>query len=243
MSHTKPTHASFISLEGHRFGRLTVVEFSGVIERPRKSGRTDKEYMWSCKCDCGTMTVARGCNLRSGNTQSCGCLQKELTSERDRDRNLTHGQAHTPLYARWNMVKARCLNTKNKAYPNYGGRGIRICQRYASSFEALRDDLGDLPFDGATIDRRDYSCGQCPECQENGWAFNLRYADRTEQARNRRSTQFLTFDGKTLPVTEWAELQGIDYHTIRYRLASGWSVEEALTTPIRHQSPARAIPR
>lgn len=109
--------------------------------------------------------------------------------EIDVKKNEMHGMHGTPEYvARADMID-RCYNPNNKRYDHYGGRGIRICERYRSSFAAFYDDLGDRP-DGMTLDRRDtnghYSCGKCEECEANGWPKNVRWATPSQQTINRR---------------------------------------------------------
>lgn len=104
--------------------------------------------------------------------------------------NATHGRGQTPEYRTWASIKTRCFNPKHDRYASYGGRGITMCQRWRESFEAFLADLGPKP-EKHTVLRLDseghYSCGGCPECQENRWPANCRWATRTEINRRRRS--------------------------------------------------------
>jgi hypothetical protein len=119
--------------------------------------------------------------------------QKIAESLRGMEKRNGHGHAADPLYRAIIQAIIRCTNPENPAYPHYGGRGIRVCERYRNSetrVEAWYSDLGERPSPDLSIDRIDndgnYSCGQCDECRREGWPFNLRWADRLTQARNRR---------------------------------------------------------
>jgi hypothetical protein len=135
--------------------------------------------------------------------------------------NRTHGGARTRLYSIWAGMKARCYNKNTKAYPNYGGRGINICERWLR-FECFRADMGDPP-SGASIERIDNDKGYEPG--------NCCWATRAEQSRNRRNVRMITANGKTMTATEWAEESGIPFKTIFARLSKGWSESDAVTFP------------
>ncbi|KAF0156275.1 MAG: hypothetical protein FD189_1080 [Elusimicrobia bacterium] len=178
----KPHVHRFVDLNGQRFGRLTVLAFAG---------RTPKgEALWRCRCECGRERVVLAYNLRSGGSQSCGCLARELSSKR----RLRHGECRKGRETRehlvWRMMKARCSNPHNKDFMDYGGRGIRICARWLHSFPNFLADVGRKPSPAHSIDRKDndghYSCGHCPECVKNGWPANCRWATATEQRMNQR---------------------------------------------------------
>lgn len=161
--------AAFADLTGQRFGRLTVIAAAG--HRATKTA-------WVCRCDCGTEIVAIGNNLKR-RTRSCGCLN----SERARVVHTTHGhgsrQRPDPTYSSWLAMKARCENPKSISYPRYGGSGVRICARWAHSFENFLQDMGERPAD-RTLDRinpnGNYEPGNC------------RWATHSEQRINRRVT-------------------------------------------------------
>ena len=176
--------------------------------------------MWLCRCSCGTEKRIHTANIRR--SRSCGCLRDELASARSR----THGLSKSAEYKVWAGIKRRCLNRNDPSYPDYGGSGVTVCQRWADSFEAFLEDMGCRPTPRHTIDRIKNSKGYEPG--------NCRWATRAEQNRNKKNNRLITFRGVTLVSAQWARRTGIDRATIEYRLDNGWSVERALTTPAVH---------
>lgn len=150
---------------GQKFRRLTVVEVGHV---PRR--------MMICECDCGGKTIVRADALLSGRTGSCGCLCKENRGE------IRHGHTrnHRPSieWISWSNMRHRCLNPNNPSYKNYGGRGIRVCERWLHSFENFLADMGLKPSLRHTIERTNNEKGYEPR--------NCKWATRTEQVRNTR---------------------------------------------------------
>lgn len=198
------------NLVGQRFGKLLVVSSAGSIKK--KSGA---DSAWECMCDCGNTIVRRGSVLRlSGPWTSCGCSRKW---------NRRHGMTGTQVYCTWVRIIGRCYNKKNNSYKDYGGRGIRVCPRWRSSFEKFCEDMGDRPSALHSIERKNNSLGYCPS--------NCCWALKKQQARNTRTNRFLTFGGHTKCIAEWAEEIGIEPRNIYARIAAGWSVEKTLTTP------------
>lgn len=174
-----------IDLAGQTFGRLVVLGEHPV--------RANKQYAWVCKCSCGNDVVVPGYDLRSGHTQSCGCLQKERTSKAKK----THGMRHSKEYNIWSKVIDRCKNSNCERYPNYGGRGITVCERW-EKFENFFADMGKCP-DGFSIERVNnngiYEPGNCI------------YADAFTQAKNRRTR----VDNKSgVPGVFWYTYKGIN---------------------------------
>ena len=123
----------------------------------------------------------------------------------------------------------RCENPKAKNFPRYGGRGITVCERWRTSFEAFLSDMGSRP-EGKTLDRIDNEGNYEPS--------NCRWATASEQQRNMRSNQWVEFNGERMIVTDWARRLGISHGTLRHRLARGWSVELAFTTPVKQYNRA-----
>lgn len=183
MANKKPRQ----NLTGQRFGRL-VVESLVCTE-----AAANIPTLWLCKCDCGNKAVVRATNLRSGNTNSCGCLQKEIAKKR----NTTHGQSGTRLYVAWQHMIGRCTRKSDGNYQCYGGRGITVCPEWLNSFEAFRDwSIANGYDDDLTIDRIDVNGNYCPE--------NCRWISHDEQQRNKTNNTFIDYGGTTKTVGEWA---------------------------------------
>lgn len=202
----------------------------------RKSDRGG--FSWfCCNCPAQTLREVQSGSVRSGKSLSCGCYATER-----RKAGVIHGASRnrrsSPEYSVWKVFKRRCYDSGFIGFCNYGGRGITVCQRWRNSFPAFLADMGKKPSQEHSIDRirndDGYWCGlaDCPECGPAGREPNCRWATRKEQARNRRSTHYLTFNGLTQSVAAWTEQIGVGPGTILERIKRDWSVERALTTPI-----------
>ena len=202
-----------VDLTGLRFGRLVV---------KRRDYSYTKAAYWVCSCDCGNETTVQSCHLRSGATQSCGCLHMENALKSNWS---THGGSRTRLYAEWANMKKRCYNKKNPRYPDYGGRGVMVCDEWRDSFEYFRCwALANGYRDDLTIERKDVNGNYCPE--------NCCWATQKEQQNNRRNNHYITYQGKTQTIKQWSEETGISDATIYSRINKlGWSAERALTEP------------
>lgn len=194
----------FKDLTGQRFGRLVALE--------RVSGaRPDKTY-WRCKCDCGRETVTGASSLMKGTTKSCSCIRTE--------KNTKHGLAHHPLFRTWAQMMARCYEQKNNNYPRYGGRGITVCDRWKDATTFIQDNEGKKK-PGLTLDRIDNNKGYSPE--------NCRWATSKVQTNNRSSSVLVTFEGRTLSLTDWGREFGVDYITVRRRIEH-FGIEKGFAT-------------
>lgn len=192
--------SNFRDRTGERHSRLTVI---------RKSTDHIRPY-WVCACDCGNTTTVRGDHLKEGRVGSCGCIKDEQRTK--------HGQSRTRTYKCWQAMKDRCENPKNKAFENYGKRGISYCREWAD-FEVFYRDMGDMPI-GLTLERVDNDAGYC--------ASNCKWDTRAAQVRNRRNSVLIEIDGVTLCLKDWCAKYGVNYHTALKRIKRGLSTYAAL---------------
>lgn len=189
---------TFIDITGHRYGRWAVVA--------RVTGR--RGY-WLCRCDCGNIgEVSRG-NLRSGQSGSCGCQAVEATRARRTKHGATAGGANPPEYKAWRQAKLRCYSTKNPDYRHYGGRGIRMCDRWRDDFAAFLADMGPRPT-GYTLDRVDVNGDYGPA--------NCRWASRYTQSNNTRQCVYVMHLGERMTMSQLAAKYGVDYAAVRQRI-------------------------
>ena len=140
-------------------------------------------------------------------------------------RATKHGLSYTPEYRAWQQMRLRCTDPEHAAWADYGGRGITVCERWLESVEAFVEDMGQKPDLEHELDRIDNNRGYEPG--------NCRWATRKENDRNRRSNRHLEFRGERKTIAEWCEALGLRRDTVGKRLASGWSVEDALTKSAR----------
>ena len=207
-----------IDLSNQRFGRLVVIEMVGT-----KTGHS----IWKCLCDCGNVRLNVDSNLKTGSTKSCGCLQIDNLRKRSTTHGDTPKKGHAVEYAVWRSMKARCYNPKNKAYASYGGRGITVCDPW-QSYAVFLSDMGRRPSPNHSIDRLDNNGNYCKT--------NCRWVTHQEQIDNRRNTRMLTWNDQTKPLGTWAKELDIPYHYIHTRLYHGWSVDRALSTPVKRRA-------
>lgn len=207
-------------LTGRRFGKLTVIECVGR----NKSGR----FMWKCKCDCGNITTVRSDGLTSGHTKSCGCLTVAAATDRIKEINKTHGKTNTRLFHIWQSMRARCSNPSNKSYHRYGGRGIRVCEEWEKDFVSFYNWAMDNGYqEELTLDREDNSGNYEPS--------NCKWATPREQANNTRRNVYIEYNGETHTMKEWSRIIGMNYGTLQKRIKLGWTIEKALTEPVKNQ--------
>lgn len=205
-------------LAGTRFGRLVAVRCVGRT----KNGNAK----WLCKCDCGGEKIVASWGLVSGRTNSCGCIKRE----QNKQMWTKHGESNnhkTRLYRIWAGMKTRCYNEHQEfSFKKYGARGVKMCEEWKNSYESFRDwAIKNGYQENLSIDRIDFYGDYSPE--------NCRWATATEQARNTRSNRRIVFNGETKTMAEWAEISGFTYSTLEHRVNRGWSVADALQTPMR----------
>lgn len=196
-----------------RYGRLTVVAY--IPGFTHSSGRRPP-YL-KCLCDCGNRTTAQTGSLEAGFIASCGCLQ--------RDRSTKHGMTDTSTYGSWSSMISRCSNLNNIKYADYGGRGIKVCDRWLGKdgFVNFLADMGIRP-EGMTLDRY-------PSNDGNYEPGNCRWATAEEQASNRRGNHLIVFLGRSLTISQWAREYHIKPKTLFERLRRGMPIEIALSIP------------
>ena len=190
-----------IDLSGKQFGDWIVLK--------RIAGS-----VWLCKCKCGIEKDVSGSSLTLGKSVRCkSCATKK------------HGLEATKVYNTWSAMKQRCLNSNNKFYHLYGGRGITVCEEWIS-FEGFLKDMG-IPKKGQSIGRIDNDGNYCKE--------NCRWETQKQQIRNRSNTKYVVYNGETKSVAELAEIFGHTARNVRERLKAGWSIEEAIIKPNRKE--------
>lgn len=181
-----------INLSGEIFGRLTVVSHN-------RFDNIKDATMWNCVCECGNNTVCSSKHLRTGKISSCGCLKKEQMS----NRFSTHKLSETVEYNCWLGIKGRCFNPKNRAYSDYGGRGIIVCDEWNNSFDVFFRDMGRKPSQFYSIERKDVNGNYEPS--------NCKWATPVEQARNRRNSLFFEYKDVRMSAKWWADLFEVEY--------------------------------
>lgn len=204
---------SFNDLTNKRYGRWTAME---------KAANRGKQTMWLCKCDCGTIREVNAYSLTHNGTYSCGCFAKEHPNRKK------HGLSYSATHRIWANMKDRCYNPHNKAYSDYGGRGIIVCERWKNNFEAFYEDVSKLPH----FDEKGYSLDRIDN-EKNYEPSNVRWATSAEQNQNKRNNINITYNGKTQCLKAWAKELDMPYCTLWQRIKTlKWSAERAFTTPL-----------
>lgn len=203
-------------ISGQKFGRLRAIKIAYIKHR---------SAYWECICDCGNTVIVYGTSLRRGLTQSCKCLQNELTIKR----NTKHGYAprnkpHT-MYTIYNNMKQRCYNPNSRAYRRYGERGIIICDEWLNDFTQFLKDMGPRPSIKHSIERINNDSNYEPK--------NCKWATPDEQGKNMHINKYYTYNNQKKIISEWVKISGIKNSTFRMRLKYGWSIEKIIETPVK----------
>ena len=202
---------NFKDLTGKVFGETWVVV--RLIEKTATS-----KSKWLCKCSCGNERAMGASEISGNKTQRCRACTAKITF-------TTHGMARSREYKSWDAMLGRCYRTTDSEYRNYGERGIAVCDRWRNSFEAFLEDMGPRPIK-TTLDRY-------PDNDGSYEPNNCRWATPTEQGRNTRANRLVEFDGRTQCMSAWAEESGMSIQALYQRLKRGWSIERALTEPVK----------
>lgn len=194
---------------GKKYNRLTPV----AVEGKDKYGKT----LYRCICECGKETILVGSLFTSGHVKSCGCLRG-------------YGLSYSITYKSWVSAKARCLYKNHPYYIDYGGRGIKMCDRWLNSFSAFLEDMGERPSRYHTLDRIDTNGDYEPN--------NCRWATIKEQCNNRRNNHFIDYRGEKLTVADFARKYDFNINRLYYELNKGFDIEYILQKykdkPVRH---------
>lgn len=185
-----------------RFGRLQVIEY-----------RNSQDVI--CRCDCGNIKSFHKSNLIRGRSKSCGCYRREYTKSQFKK----HGQSDNWLHSCWQRMRNRCNNPNNPGYHYYGGRGIKVCDRW-NDFENFAKDLGEPPDHTYSLERIDNDKGYEPD--------NCRWATRAEQSNNRRSCIPVTIGNETHNVAEWLRIIGMTSSAYYRRISKGFNPQEVI---------------
>jgi hypothetical protein len=208
---------SFKDITGQKFGRLTAVSYAGALGKRRS--------FWDCVCECGKPARVESGKLRSGHSKSCGCLKHDVGVANGRaTRKLVHKPKH-PLGLVHNQMLQRCCNLNNPAYPNYGGRGISVCDRWRfgdgkqSAMRCFAADMGERPSRLHSLDRINNDGNYEPA--------NCRWATRKQQAQNRRSNLLVTVNGTRIALSAACDLLGLDFTLVYGRMQHGRTFGQA----------------
>lgn len=208
-------------LTGKKIGRLTVLKLSDSYKK-------NKKVKWMCQCECGNIVEVFSSNLIREHTKSCGCLAHEEKSKRMKENNskYKHGKNNTRIYNIYQSMKKRCYLKTHIHYSNYGGRGIKVCDKWKNDFMSFynwamengyRDDL--------TIDRIDVNGNYEPN--------NCRWATTKQQAYNKRNNKIVFYKNKKYIATQLAREYNVNPDRFLERIRNGWDIEKALLTPVR----------
>lgn len=177
-----------------------------------------------CKCECGDVREYIAADITRGHSKSCGCLQRDVVRKAMTTHGASVGYKCTPEYKIWCSAKSRCTNPSDSRYRDYGGRGLKMCDAWTESFASFYSDMGARPSKMHSLDRINNELGYGPE--------NCRWATTVDQANNTRSNRIIELDGKSHTLSEWSRITGMSRGLISARIANGWTVREAIATPV-----------
>lgn len=202
----------FKNLQGRTFGKLTILGFAGIA--PSSTSR--KRPLWRCQCVCGKVTVVIATSLYTGNTRSCGCQQLVRATKHG---HCSNGHI-SPEHAAWNTMLNRCgPKAKGELRKHYYSRGIRVCVRWKSFKNFLRD-IGLRPGPGYSLDRIDNNKGYSPS--------NCKWSTRLDQENNKRTNRMITYEGETKTLAQWCRVYKLPYRQTWARIMQAkWPVKRA----------------
>lgn len=226
-------------ISGNGYSRVisgAVFEKLTVIRRIEENGRLTNKVL--CQCSCGKVAEINIDGLVNG-TKSCGCARIEAIIARNKTSGRWNGfgSKYPNTYSSWCSMMNRCYNEKQKSYIGYGNLGVVVCEYLKAHPINLAKIIGTRQSSAPSLDRfpihdGNYTCGKCDECKRNGWQLNIRWSTRKEQSENRGNFNVkITAFGRTMILSQWSELSGIDGYCISRRIERGWLPERALMTP------------
>lgn len=166
-----------VDIEGQRFGRLVAIKRVGSKKYPGGGSLS----FWECKCDCGNTINVPLSSLKQRNTESCGCLHKEIT----RNLHFSHGEAHSRLNELWKGMKARCNNPKHSSYRWYGAKGVKVCKEWEESFVSFKEWMLKNGYD-VNAPRGEFTIDRINPCGDYE-PTNCRLISIQEQQKNKRA--------------------------------------------------------
>jgi hypothetical protein len=207
-----------IDLVGKKFDRLTVISLHDTNNGIAR---------WSCICVCGNTSIVSYGNLKDKHVRSCGCLSKEGNQSKHRD-------SFTRFYRIWSSMKMRCINKNRDSYKYYGGKGIKICERWFE-YMNFKNDMYDSYLmhikeygeKNTSLDRMGNNSNYCKE--------NCRWATLREQANNKRNSLFIEYNGERKTLSQWCEVLDINQNTVKQRLHRGWSTDKSFQSPMKNK--------
>lgn len=209
-----------LNLTGEQYGRLLVES-----QAPNRG----RHRYWNCRCACGAYKTVEQDSLRQGATKSCGCFRDEQIRKAKTIHGATSGCSRggsKPVeYSAWCAMRRRCNNPNYACFHRYGGRGIKVCKRW-NVYQNFLDDMGLRPSAEHSLDRINNDGDYCPE--------NCRWATREEQSNNSSACVLLETKGGRKTISQWARENGVPPKIAHYRIASGWSPEKAVSTPLEN---------
>lgn len=207
------TRQSGYELHGKDFGFLHV-----LYEEPeRRVVKSGTKLYWKAQCVCGSIKAYETSKLRSGWTRSCGCKKGEMcVSSRG---NLKPKEKHPAEYLAWKTMRQRCNNPNKEHYDRYGGRGIKICERWDDFWKFL-EDVGPRPSKTHSLHRVDNDGNYEPG--------NVMWATKEVQANNTVRNFYITADGQTKTAAQWARVYNIPPEKFLSRIKNGWTFSEAV---------------
>lgn len=197
-------------LIGNVFGRLTVIRehiYEGIIRK------------WVCICDCGNTKITQEGSLKNGRTKSCGCLKREENINRLTKNGRAINKKHTGEYNSYHAMIQRCTNPNNDRYKNYGGRGIKVCERWLNSFDNFLEDMGKKPTEKHSIDR-------FPNVNGNYEPINCRWGTQEQQYRGMTKNRWISLNGEYMIISDFCRKINKPLSYVHYYLKRSKTIEE-----------------